>query len=64
MFLLFFFIVYLFIVFCCFFWNIVIIVWLKINVNVNVNGMLINCVFFIFDIVYEKKFKGRVLGSL
>lgn len=25
--------------------------------------MLINCVLFIFDIVYEKKLKGRVLGS-
>lgn len=59
------FIVYSFTVPCCFLRNTVIIAWLKINANVNVNGMLINCVtivtFFLYSTLFmKKKLKGRV----
>lgn len=53
------FIVYSFTVPCCFLRNTVIIAWLKINANVNVNGMLINCViivtFFLYSTLFMKK---------
>lgn len=53
------FIVYSFTVPCCFLRNTVIIAWLQINANVNVNGMLINCViivtFFLYSTLFMKK---------
>lgn len=53
------FIAYSFTVPCCFLRNTVIIAWLKINTNVNVNGMLINCViivtFFLYSTLFMKK---------
>lgn len=47
------FIVYSFTVPCCFLRNTVIIAWLKINANVNVNGMLINCVIIVTFFLYS-----------
>lgn len=60
------FIVYSFIVPCCFLRNIII-AWIKINANMNVNRMLINCVivtlFLFLEIVYEKINYESILWS-